>query len=62
MKEKFSSVEEIVIVLCCINSATNLNFFQQYHLKMFEECTVFHDCPLTLLFIHFPEFDSGERI
>ena len=51
MKQKFSSVEETVIFLCCINSETNLNFFKQYHLKMFQECTVFHDCQLTLLLI-----------
>lgn len=51
MNQEFNYVEEIVMFLCCINSESSLNFCKQYHLKMFEEYVVFHDCQLTLLLL-----------
>lgn len=61
MNQEFNYVEEIDMFLCCINSETTLNFCKQYHLKMFQEYIVFHDCQLTLLLL-ISEFSSGQCI
>lgn len=61
MNQEFNYVEEIGMFLCCINSETSLNFCKRYHLKMFQEYIVFHDCQLTLLLL-ISEFSSGQCI